>query len=68
MAVQQSLNYSEYDARIIRNARVGDVIVLGGGQHVRLLKKTNHAVAVETYRWYHAVEDWILEKLGKFLP
>lgn len=67
MAVKQALTYSEDEARIIRNASIGDIIVLGG-QRVRLRKKTNQAVAVEPYTWLNVAEDWFLEKMHKLLP
>lgn len=48
-------------------ANVGDIVRLDG--HVwRVTKKTNYNAAVERYYWFNAVEDWFLEKLGRFLP
>lgn len=46
---------------------VGDIVTVNG-ERVRIVKRTNYAVAVEPYRWYHQVEDFLLEKFGKYLP
>lgn len=54
-------------ARVVRDAQPGDVLTIAG-KRVRLVKKTNYAIMVEPYTWLDAVEDWVLEKLGKRLP
>lgn len=51
----------------LANAKVGDVVRFDG-MNWRVTKKAGRNIAVEPYRWYHAVEDWILDKLGQHLP
>lgn len=67
MAVKLGMNYTEADARTIRDARIGDVIVLDG-HRVRLTKKTSNAVAVEPYGIMQRLEDWLLKHVERFLP
>jgi hypothetical protein len=55
------------DYAVLAAKHVGDVVWLDG-EYVKITKKTNFACAVEPYRWYNRVEDWLLEKLGRFLP
>lgn len=56
-----------YNYDDVAERSVGDIFSLNG-RRVKLVKKTNYAVLVEEYRWIDAVEDWILEKLGRLLP
>ena len=57
----------EIPPSLLRSLHVGDITTIGN-QRVKVMKKTNYAVAVEPYRWYHVVEDWLLELAGKLLP
>lgn len=61
------VNVFSYGQKDVANVKAGDVIRLNG-ERVRVLKKTNFNMSVEPYTWFDAIEDWILEKLGKLLP
>lgn len=40
------------------NYKEGDIFKFGG-KWVRLRKKTTTMVALEDYRWYHRLYDWL---------
>lgn len=61
------LTYTESEAAELRRASVGDVVVFRG-ERVRITKKTNKCVAVEPYGIFDIIEDWVLAKLGRWLP
>jgi hypothetical protein len=60
-------SFTTQDAARLQAAHVGELVQLDGRMW-RVTKKTNFNAAVERYYWYNAAEDWILEKLGRFLP
>lgn len=64
---QKPWGFTTGDTDTLAAAKVGDVIRLDG-KRVRVTKKTNYNAAVEPYTWLNATEDWILEKMNRFLP
>jgi hypothetical protein len=55
------------DWTVLRAYSVGEIVNLNG-KCVRITKKTSSALALEPYTWRERAEDWLLEKLGRFLP
>lgn len=51
-----------YHGEDVRHYCTGEIIKIDGKKY-RLMKKTSTAISIERYYWFHAVADWVIDKI-----